>query len=106
MACSVRNDDISNDWLACTKSASDGKVSFCFSEDKEKAQKYSTMYYLENLEEEIDAESDGTSKFYIVINNPKLEGYDENFKTIIQTCATSDIYGNKLFITLEKETLE
>lgn len=103
VACSLRNSNILNgDIIAFTKSGFDGNVTFCFSENQKKSKKHDAMYYLPDIAEEIDAETNGTSKFYIIINDPDLDGYDENYETIIQTCATPNIYNN-LIIKLGKK---
>lgn len=103
VVCSLRNDTISKgEILAYTKSNSDGKVSFCFSEDRNNSEKNCAMYYLLDTAAEVDAQTNGTSKFYIVINDSELDGYDEKYQTLRQTCATSDIYNDKITIALCK----
>lgn len=101
VVCSLRNDTIAKDEvLACTKSDSEGKVSFCFSEDSVKAEKDSAMYYLPDTAAEVESQTNGTSSFYIIINDPELDGYDSQYKTVRQTCATPDIYNDKINIEL------
>ena len=101
VSCSLRNDEIAKDEiLARTKSSCYGHVVLGFSNNEEMAKKYTSIYYLEDLESEIEVQREGTSKFYIIINVPELDGYDEKYETVRQNCSSPD---NFIYVKLGKK---
>ena len=105
VTCSLRNDEISKgEILAYAESDSIGDVWFCFCTNQEKCKKNDAMYYLsdEDLVLEIEAEQTGATKFYIIVNDPELPGYDEKYETIRRTAAR-DIYNTADVVYLGKK---
>lgn len=84
VVCSLRNDSIDGGKILLKEiSKEDGRISFGFSNNKNS--KWNT-FYIEDLAKEIEAINNGTSKFYIVVNDPDLSGYDELYETKIISC--------------------
>ena len=86
VACSLRSDSISDgDILASTKSRDDGHVVFCLVEF-ERMLKWNEDYLLQNFSEQKKRYEDGKIVFYIIINDPDLEGYDDKYETLTLSC--------------------
>lgn len=106
VSCSLRNDSINDGKiLAYTKSSELGVVSFTFCDDEASCAD-NAVYYLPNLETELSAQTNGTSKFYIVINDPDMSGYEPKYETLTQSCATPDIYNESIYLELGKAKTE
>lgn len=87
VACSLRNDSINeNAILAIRFSNNDGEVSFGFTDNEKRKKGRKDCYLVKDLASEHEAKNNGTSKFYIVVNDPELPGYDELYETKIISC--------------------
>ena len=106
VSCSLRNDNINDGKiLAYTKSDSEGVVVFTFCDDESSCTN-NAVYYLPDLDTELSAQTNGTSEFYIVINDTEMSGYEPKYDTLKQTCATPDIYNESIYLELEKSKAE
>jgi hypothetical protein len=85
VACSLRNDSIEDGKILATRlSNNDGCVSFGFTDNEKR--KRENGHLLKDIGTEIDAQQNGTSKFYIIVNDPELPGYDELYETKTISC--------------------
>ena len=100
IVCTLRNDEISSDILATSVSDAslNGAANFSIQEGGETES--SSVYIGSDIDAELEKETDGTSTFYIVVNDPETSGYNKNYTTEIQKCNTPDIYNDKAYVIL------
>lgn len=92
VACSLRNDVEPSKIIASeiTTKLYNGEVGFCFTTNKKNSESCGVYFDDETkYAEECDAQTNNTSKYYIVINDPDLDGYDSNYETVKRYCHES-----------------
>lgn len=93
VVCSLRNNDAPKKIVvqAVSDLYTEGGISFVFSKAREENGKYNheAWIYFENEDEyyaERDAQENNTSKYFITINDPDLDGYDPKYETVKHYC--------------------
>ncbi len=95
VACSLRSSEVEagSKILAYAKSQDCGEFCIAFMDSKKRAEKYNDAYYIESHEKLYEDKKAGKSPFYLIINDPELDGYDEKYETI--TLSYNDYDSNK-----------
>lgn len=92
VSCSLRNEenkeeivatDITDTWYT--------EATFCFTIKNGKDNAKNAVYFDNESKhyEECYARENDTSKYFIIINDPDLDGYDPNYETVIRYCYNS-----------------
>lgn len=92
VSCSLRNEgnkeeiiatDITDTWYT--------EASFCFTIKNGKDNAKNTVYFDDEskFDEECYARENDTSKYFIIINDPDLPGYDSKYETVKRYCYNS-----------------
>lgn len=99
MNASLRNDKISSEILDTTKSMLGGEVFFYLHDGDFANENYSGV----NLETEVDTWRDGSSTFYIIVNDPDVEAYNNNYETKKLTFVELEAMGDVHNVCINKK---
>lgn len=99
MNASLRNDEISSEILSITKSMLAGDIAFYLHDGDFANENYPGV----NLETEVDTWRDGSSTFYIIVNDPEVEDYDSNYVTKKLTFVELEAMGENPKICINKK---
>ena len=99
MNASLRNDVISSKILDTTKSMLGGEVFFYLHDGDFANENYPGV----NLETEVDTWRDGSSTFYIIVNDPEVEDYDSSYETKELTFVELEAMGENPKIYINKK---
>ena len=99
MNASLRNDEISSEILSITKSMLAGDIDFYLHDGDFANENYPGV----NLETEVDTWRDGSSTFYIIVNDPEVEDYDSSYETKKLTFVELEAMGNVPKICINKK---
>lgn len=93
VSCSLRNDENKEEILATNVTDTwYPEATFCFTVKNSKTNTAKNTIYFDDeakFEEECYARENDTSKYFIIINDPDLAGYDSNYETVKQYCYES-----------------
>ena len=99
MNASLRNDEISSKILDTTKSMLGGEVAFYLHDGDFANENYPGV----NLETEVDTWRDGSSTFYIIVNDPEVEDYDSSYETKKLTFVELEAMGDDVKVCINKK---
>ena len=99
MNASLRNDEISSKILDTTKSMLGGEVFFYLHDGDFANENYPGV----NLETEVDTWRDGSSTFYIIVNDPEVEDYNSSYETKKLTFVELEAMGDDAKVYINKK---